>query len=532
MTFHRNDTKRLAFSVGAGLSLVAGIRFADGASSCTASCVERMRACRAERCPASAGTDHRHCRDVCRAVTGCAAGAARIRTIASVVSECRSSGGFWTGRQRLEIRRGDCPPLTAMTIEGDVAAPDPLGICEYYGTQRGGAASMAVGALQGLAVSADGKSILFQVTDDFVGQLRIGDIVIPSPSFTVPVEGIFVVPSDGSAPPRRIAPQARVPPFAVRIASQGTIPLVVAVTNGFDFSPDGKLVVYTDRGPGPDGSDAQQLFILDVTEDSPTPRQLTRFTSAEVKEYNPDGISLNGVFIGNDRVGGFAYDGTEGTQLFTIDVDGTHFQPYEIPTGGGKVVWDFGLSGLASDVVGVVLQRHTDLPSPGLVHEIFVRDEHNVLQLTAMNRSDTGNAFRLRDREHIIFAASGDPVSGSNPKNTCQVFGIDRLAGHLRQLTHFKPDGTASAGCAGSARPPGCTAMQAVRVQDAVTGAIVFDTSCDPFGLAPVSQQVYAMRPDGSGFRQLTTYRGTTVSPDGTVTVELPGPIAYSARAL
>jgi hypothetical protein len=490
-----------------------------------------MRACRADRCPASAGTDHRHCRDVCRAVTGCAAGAARIRTIASVVSECRSSGGYWTGRQRLEIRRGDCPPLSVMTIEGDVAAPDVLGICEYYGNQRGGAASMAVGALQGLAVSADGKSVLFQVTDDFVGQLKIGDIVIPSPTFRVPVEGIFVVPSDGSAPPRRIAPQARVAPFAVRL-NQGPLSITVAVTNGFDFSPDGTLVVYTDRGPGADGRNTQQLFILDVTEDSPTPRQLTRFTSAEVNEYNPDGISLNGVFIGNDRVGGFAYDGTEGGRLFTIGADGRDYKPYEVPTGGGSVVLDFGLSGLASDVAGVTLQRHTDLPFPGLVREIFVRDEHNVLQLTAMNRADTGDAFRLRDREHIIFAASGDPVTGSNPKNTCQVFRIDRFAGHLRQLTHFEPDGPSPGGCSFAARPPGCTSMQAVRVQDPVTGAIVFDTSCDPFRLVPVGQQVYAMRPDGSGFRQLTTYRGTTVSPDGSVTVELPGPIAYSARTL
>jgi hypothetical protein len=304
------------------------------------------------------------------------------------------------------------------------------------------------------------------------------------------------------------------------------------VTNGFDFSPDGKLVVYTDRGPGPDGSDGQQLFILDVSEDSPTPRQLTRFTSAEVNEYNPDGISLNGVFIGNDRVGGFVYDGTKGGRLFTIGADGRDYKPYEVPTGGGSVVLDFGLSGLASDVAGVTLQRQTDLPFPGLVREIFVRDEHNVLQLTAMNRADTGDAFRLRDREHIVFAASGDPLRGSNPTNTCQVFGIDRFAGHLRQLTHFELDGTSPGGCSYSGPPPGCTTMQAVRVQDPVTGAIVFDTSCDPFGLVPVGQQVYAMRADGSGLRQITSYRGTTVSPDGTVNVELPGPIAYSARTL
>ena len=32
----------------------------------------------------------------------------------------------------------------------------------------------------------------------------------------------------------------------------------------FRFSPDGKLVDFTDMGPGPDGQDAAQVFILDV----------------------------------------------------------------------------------------------------------------------------------------------------------------------------------------------------------------------------------------------------------------------------
>jgi len=47
-----------------------------------------------------------------------------------------------------------------------------------------------------------------------------------------------------------------------------------------------------------------------------------------------------------------------------------------------------------------------------------------------------------------------------------------------------------------------------------------------------ISQQLHAIRPDGSGLRQLTTYRGVTCDADGTVSVELPGPIAYSAPTL
>jgi hypothetical protein len=33
-----------------------------------------------------------------------------------------------------------------------------------------------------------------------------------------------------------------------------------------------------------------------------------------------------------------------------------------------------------------------------------------------------------------------------------------------------------------------------------------------------------------AGLRQITSYRGIVTEPDGTVTVELPGPIQYSKR--
>jgi len=65
--------------------------------------------------------------------------------------------------------------------------------------------------------------------------------------------------------------------------------------------------------------------------------------------------------------------------------------------------------------------------------------------------------------------------------------------------------------------------------QDTVTGSIVFASTCNPFGTNPHGGQIFAMRPDGSGLRQLTDARGFAVAADGTVTVELPGPVAYSA---
>ena len=67
-------------------------------------------------------------------------------------------------------------------------------------------------------------------------------------------------------------------------------------------------------------------------------------------------------------------------------------------------------------------------------------------------------------------------------------------------------------------------------MQDEETGAVVFDSSCDPFGTNPDGDLLFAMRPDGSGMRELTHTRGFVVEPDGTVHAELSGPFAYAAR--
>ncbi|MGH7893757.1 MAG: hypothetical protein ACREQL_03765, partial [Candidatus Binatia bacterium] len=234
------------------LALLAGIRFVDAAPSCATSCEGRMASCRAERWPSTTGKDLRHCRDVCRAVTGCAAGGPRIRTLATVVNECRAEGGFWTARQRLEIRRGDCPPVTVMTVEGNEPVVD-YGLCQIYGDARDGIAGMSVGAFQGLAVSPDGETVLFQVTDDFIGRIIINGFTVPTPSFTPPAEGIFVVRADGTGL-ARIGSQSREASFAIR-PGPGFPGIRVLAGPGFVFSPDGKSVVFAGRGPGTDGSD-------------------------------------------------------------------------------------------------------------------------------------------------------------------------------------------------------------------------------------------------------------------------------------
>ena len=523
MTIRRHRTKRLT-AVAAMLSLLTGGRFAVAGPSCAASCVARMASCRAERCRGATGEDRHHCRDVCRTETGCAAGAARTRTIAAIVNECRAAGGKWTTRQRLEIRRGDCPPVIVMPLESSEPALDSYPVCLLYGLIRVGGAALSFGVFQGLAVSPDGETVLFQVTDDFLRPLTFGGAAVQTPPYTLASEGIYVVRADGSGL-RRIADQSRDPPFAAK----PDLSIAYKESSGFSFSPDGTSVVASDRGPGADGSDAPQVVMIDPR--SGVRRQLTNFTASQVG-VPPNGLSLDAFFLDEERIGGQVYlvDGkVPGPRYFRMRRNGKDFEylNFEAPVvvEGATLDTSFRVSGLLSDVFTLRFATTTDQPFPGSVREIFVSDGRQLLQLTNYGRSDTAFPIRLRDRNHVVFTASADPVK-RNASNTCQLFNVDRLAGGLRQLTRFD-GGLAEPGCGTSLL--GCTVTQALDEQDPSTGAIVFDSSCNAFGSTAVGQQVFAIRPDGSGFRQVTNYRGATTDSDGAVSVELPGPVAYQA---
>src|SRR5262249_34163610 len=157
---------------------------------------------------------------------------------------------------------------------------------------------------EGLAVTADGDQVLFQVTDDFVGRLKIGGTLVPSPAFTPSAEGIFIVDADGNHL-RRLADQSREAPFGV--VPTDVFPYVDVGTkdsNGFSFSPDEKTVVLTDRGPGTDGTDAPQVFTLDSR--TGVRRQLTHFDASSIG-IAPNGLSLDVLFLDDDLIGGLVY---------------------------------------------------------------------------------------------------------------------------------------------------------------------------------------------------------------------------------
>jgi len=71
-----------------------------------------------------------------------------------------------------------------------------------------------------------------------------------------------------------------------------------------------------------------------------------------------------------------------------------------------------------------------------------------------------------------------------------------------------------------------------LQAQDAISGALVFSSGCDLFGTnASPASQIFAVGPDGSGPRQLTTLRGTFTDAEGAYHAELPGPLAYGPYA-
>jgi len=211
-------------------------------------------------------------------------------------------------------------------------------------------------------------------------------------------------------------------------------------------------------------------------------------------------------------------------------VDGSGFKRVRDPVAlpGSRVVTTFNVTNLGTNLVDLELPGTPVNPVPGIlpaISEVFLVDGKRLLQLTNFHRVDTFGLFLSVDRRRAFFAASADPL-GRNPSENCQVFSIDTFGAHLRQVTDFNRGRSAGSSCA-DLLGPGCRLDDAR--QDPATRSVVFYASCDPLGTNPYGGQVFAMRPDGSGLRQLTAARGFATDADGTVRVELPGPIAYSA---
>jgi hypothetical protein len=435
-----------------------------------------------------------------------------------VVSECTTDPqGRSSLKQQLVVRRGNCDPVTVMETAASTPVPDPLEACRVWGEARSGATFFTLGGVfQRIAVLPDGSGVVFEVLKQF----SLFPALTPEPPRG---EGIFFARADGRGEPRRLGPASRIPTFRFASDSLGTFHHADAWT--FPVSPDGRSIALIDLGPDMAGQEATQVFLLDLR--SGRRKQLTHQSRVPVERELDPGLSLPS-FLDSRTIGfygGSFYTGT--FQSYRVKTDGSGYEEIPAPTliAGARVVAQFAVTGARPQVIVVrFLDRPAQDPGCCWVTELFLSDGKNLTQLTNFGRAETGIPGGLIARGRVFFVASGDAL-GENPAEICQVFSINTRGGDLLQLTHLPSDGRRKSGCIGG-QDAACTVDLGIRL-DQVTGTVVFGSSCDPVGGNPFGDQLFAMRPDGSGLRQLTAARGREMLPDGTLRFEIVGPFAY-----
>lgn len=352
-------------------------------------------------------------------------------TLAYVVFECIVEPEVVSTRWELRVRKGVGEPVAVAKYDLTQApnAPTAIGIelspsCKFLGTTRFGPGQVAGGGpFQQVAVSPDGSRVAFTLTEQFFA----GD---PPPDRLPPEdEGIFVVDVDVSQFPRRIGPAPGVASFSVD-------PLTVSPFAGFNFSPDGRLLVYVDWGPGPDGEDALQIWTREVVTGQPT--QVTELPTGP-RVLTPNGDSdapptCCASFLDSETIQ-FAstvrLNEPPEPRLrapFTIKPNGEELEmarrhpvASEAPQLGDSFFItgkrpSVGVLDLASGSVNEITCPLTrNIVSAFLVGstrtEVFYFDGENVLQLTNLRLNFTRDAFLGTDGSRAFFAAAPSRVA-------------------------------------------------------------------------------------------------------------------------
>ena len=479
------------------------------AAACHSTCTIELKACK-RTCGGSGGS-RRACRAACAERSSCTAPGARIGTLAYVLTECREDPqGFLSGRQKLMIRRGNCDPIVAMEspVGGLAPVADPVHLCPLYGETRAGQGSVVVGIFQHIGVLPNGSGVVFEVTDG-VSLFQYATPRLPDDG-----KGIFFVRADGGGL-RRLTRRTTDIPIVALGGPSGFAPNDVFY---LAISPDSRTVAFS----GLDRLGSPQIFTLDIASGDVTDLTSERF---------PGGLTSTATtsfpypsFADNHTVLFFTND-----VQWKVGVDGSQPEPLpNITIGGGVVVPSFSVSGGSGSVVHGLLPGDVEGPNPNgdPISEVFLIDGPRLLQVTRFHRADTIGWSIFRGR--VLVQAS------ATPGDLCQLFSVGGFSGKVRQLTHLPPDasgGRQTYGCfAPGLSGAECTISTQGVAQDAKSGAILFQSSCDPLGSNPFGTQLFVMRADGTGLRQITRTRGRALEPDGSVSVEAPGPIGYAAE--
>jgi hypothetical protein len=493
------------------LACVAAVGTAQ-ATLCRSTCADELRACR-HACGGLAQQERHRCVHGCRDQSTCTAPGNRFRTVAYVDVECRQDAqGAFSLKERLVARRGNCDPVTLMDLPPVGPVADPLGICRLYAGFHGGTGSVGVGLIQRVGVLPDESGVVFELTS--------AHSLYPPASPKPPQEGIFFVRPDGRGL-RRLGPATTLPLLTAVAdpASPGGLAFSFRENAIFNSSPNSRLITFTDAGPGPDGELAPQIFVLDVESAKRTP-----LTS--VPPATPGVTPVCCPNFVDDRTVTF-YNGPLNA-AFTVRTDGSRLEPAPgaeaVP--GATVVPQFQITGGGGRIRVFRLTGEPRRRYPGLdqIIEVFLQDGKHLLQLTNFGYPDTGyNASAGPDQ--VFFVASADPL-GENPAGMCQVFSVSNLGDGLRQLSRIPDDGLPKHGCVLSA---GGSCSHGGLIQDPVTRMVGFISTCDPLQRNAGVTQLFTMRPDGSGLRQITAFRGLETLPDGSIQMETLGPVSYSA---
>jgi hypothetical protein len=471
-----------------------------------------------------------------------------IRTVAYVLTECSVDAfGMGSIRQELRIQVGDGPSVAVPGVHASGEGTLFPTACFVLAGDRFGESMQAYLPYKRLGVTPDGSHVVFEVASVLPEHVAIlGDA-----DFTID-EGIYVVRSDGTDL-QRFGPPSREPPF--RLINLNNV--TALSIPGFASSPDGRQVVFTDLGPGAGGEDAIQVFSLDLA--SGARLQLTALPRGpsdpcEVDAMDPIAPCRPGTsgafFLDNQRVAFFTTANPDGSNpdgevaTYVVHRDGSGLQPGPRPPSLPTGILDpkFAITGPQPSVLVLPLAGEPKGPPSALTLngfpyqlEAFLLDGDNLLQLTAFGYNDIAGAVLTTDLQRVLFSVSADPpthgddgqMATRNPTHNCQIFSIDRNGGDLRQLTNFSETVNATIGCYYTFGRNGCSA--GFMDIDPVTGTLIFVSNCDPFKTNPNGSQLFAMRPDGSDLRQITTAAGLTFGADGGERLELVGPHAYSA---
>src|SRR6185436_6314451 len=193
----------------------------------------------------------------------------------------------------LEIKRGDCPAAILSPIESNVV-PDtnPDCNCDAYGRYRDGASAVVSAPFQRLGVSPDGRTVLFELNT------HVADPSCHGPTYDL-TEGIFAVGPDDQV--RRLGPPSGEKAYRRYTTIEGVI--VSTYHLYFSFSPNGRFVAFSDRGPGADGTKAAQIVVMTLPQGERT--QVTHFIASH--QGNPTGSDVYALFLDDQTLGVYGY---------------------------------------------------------------------------------------------------------------------------------------------------------------------------------------------------------------------------------